>query len=60
MLYLIIGVLTFWYFYKLWEVPIFRKSKKTTVLNLGMVIIVILLWPAFIIMKIVHRVRGEE
>lgn len=60
MLYLIIGVLTFWYFYKLFKVPIFVNSKKTTILNLGMVIIMILLWPVFIIMKIVHCVRGEE
>lgn len=60
MIYLFIGILTFWYFYKLFKVPIFVKSKKTTALNLGVVIIMILLWPVFIITKIVLRVRGEE
>lgn len=60
MLYLFIGILTFWYFYKKFGAPVFVKNKKTTILNLLMVIIMILFWPAFVVVEIIRRIRGEE
>lgn len=60
MIYLFIGILTFWYFYKKFGAPVFVESKKTTILNLLMVIIMVLIWPAFVVMEIIRRIRGEE
>lgn len=60
MIYLLIGILTFWYFYKKFGVPVFVESKKTTILNLLMVMAMILIWPVFVVIEIAQRPRGEE
>ena len=60
MIYLLIGILTFWHFYKKCDLPVFVESKKTTILNLLMVMVMILIWPVFVVKEIIQRIRGEE
>lgn len=60
MIYLLIGILTFGYFYKKFDLPVFVESKKTTILNLLAVVGIVLIWPVFAIIEIIQRIRGEE
>lgn len=58
MLYLILGIMTFGYFYCKWSIPIIHKGN--TLLNLGGVLFMIVLWPLFIIIEIVNKIRGVK
>ena len=49
MIYLMIGVFVFLYFHKKFDVPVFVGSKKTTILNLLMIMTMVLIWPIFIL-----------
>lgn len=60
MFYLLIGVFVFLYFHKKFDVPVFVESKKTTISNLMMVMIMILIWPLFIVLEITQRIRGVK
>lgn len=60
MIYLFIGILSFWHFYKRWGLPVFVESKKITILNLLMIMVMILIWPVFVVAEIIRRIRGEE
>lgn len=60
MLYLFMGILTLCYFYKEIDVPVFVENKKTTILNLLMVVTIILIWPLFIVLEITQRIRGVK
>ena len=60
MIYLFMGILSFWYFYKKFDKPVFIESKKDTILNLLMVMAIILTWPVFIVAEIVLRIRGVK
>lgn len=58
MIYLLIGIMTVWHFYKKWGSP-FAETKKDTISNLLMVVTMILIWPVFLIIEAVLRIRGE-
>lgn len=63
MLYLFIGILTFWYFYKKWSSVVFVKSNKITIIDLLVMMILILTWPVFVvseIIEIIQRIRGKK
>lgn len=66
MLYLLMGILSFSYFYKKWGLPVFVESKKITILNLLTTVVIILIWPAYVVSEIIIRIlhvlgiRGEE
>lgn len=60
MLYLFMGLLTLCYFYKKFDVPVFAESKKTTILNLLVIIVMVLIWPVFAVLEIIQRIRGEK
>ena len=56
MLYLMFGILVFVYFYCKGGIPIIHKGNA--LLNLCSVLFMILLWPLFVVLEIINKIRG--